>query len=56
VYATLADFERYPLLSDAVQSVAATQVSENRAVSRREVTFRAGLLRCSEALSSSHPT
>jgi ribosome-associated toxin RatA of RatAB toxin-antitoxin module len=45
VYATLADFERYPELSDAVRSVAVTEVSENRTVSRWEVTFRAGLLR-----------
>jgi ribosome-associated toxin RatA of RatAB toxin-antitoxin module len=44
VYATLADFERYPELSEAVQSVAVTEVSENRTVSRWEVTFRAGLL------------
>ena len=48
VYATLADFERYPELSDAVQSVALTAVSENRTVSRWEVTFRAGLLRWTE--------
>jgi ribosome-associated toxin RatA of RatAB toxin-antitoxin module len=48
VYATLADFERYPELSDAVQSVAVTEVSENHTVSRWEVTFRAGLLRWTE--------
>ena len=30
VYQTLADFERYPELSDAVRSVAVTEVSENR--------------------------
>ena len=48
VYATLADFERYPELSDAVRSVAVTEVSENRTVSRWEVTFRAGLLRWTE--------
>jgi ribosome-associated toxin RatA of RatAB toxin-antitoxin module len=48
VYATLADFERYPELSDAVREVAVTRVSENRAVSRWEVTFRAGLLRWTE--------
>ena len=48
VYATLADFERYPQLSDAVRSVTVTEVSENRAVSRWEVTFRAGLLRWTE--------
>ena len=48
VYATLADFERYPKLSDAVQSIAVTEVSENRTVSTWEVTFRAGLLRWTE--------
>src|SRR5580692_1357734 len=48
VYATLADFERYPELCDAVQSVAVTEVSENHTVSRWEVTFRAGLLRWTE--------
>ena len=48
VYATLADFERYPELSDAVQSVAVTEVSENHTVSHWEVTFRAGLLRWTE--------
>jgi ribosome-associated toxin RatA of RatAB toxin-antitoxin module len=48
VYATLADFERYPELCAAVQSVAVTGVSENRTMSRWEVTFRAGLLRWTE--------
>jgi uncharacterized membrane protein len=48
VYRTLADFERYPELSDAVRSVAVTSVSENRTVSQWEVTFRAGLLRWTE--------
>ena len=48
VYATLADFERYPELSDAVQSVAVTRSSENLTVSHWEVTFRAGLLRWTE--------
>jgi ribosome-associated toxin RatA of RatAB toxin-antitoxin module len=48
VYATLADFGRYPELSDAVRSVTVTEVSGNRAVSRWEVTFRAGLLRWTE--------
>ena len=48
VYATLADFERYPQLSDAVRSVAVTEVSGNRAVSAWEVTCRAGLLRWTE--------
>ena len=45
VYETLADFERYPELSDAVRSIAVTEVSENLSVSQWEVTFRAGLLR-----------
>jgi ribosome-associated toxin RatA of RatAB toxin-antitoxin module len=48
VYAALANFERYPVLCEAVQNVAVTEVSENRTVSRWEVTFRAGLLRWSE--------
>jgi ribosome-associated toxin RatA of RatAB toxin-antitoxin module len=48
VYATLADFERYPALCPAVQNVAIAEVSENRTVSRWEVTFRAGLLRWTE--------
>jgi ribosome-associated toxin RatA of RatAB toxin-antitoxin module len=48
VYAALADFERYPILCEAVQSVAVTEVSENITVSRWEVTFRAGLLRWTE--------
>ena len=48
VYDTLADFERYPELSDAAQSVAVTEVSENLTVSHWEVTFRAGLLRWTE--------
>jgi ribosome-associated toxin RatA of RatAB toxin-antitoxin module len=48
VYATLADFERYPELGDAVQHVAVTEVSENHTVSSWEVTFRAGLLRWTE--------
>ncbi len=48
VYATLADFERYPDLCEAVKSVAVTAVSENRTVSRWEVAFRAGLLRWTE--------
>ena len=41
VYATLADFERYPELCDAVQSVAVTEASGNRTVSRWEVRRRA---------------
>src|SRR5579862_7614297 len=48
VYTTLADFERYPELSDAVRSVAITEVSDNVTVSTWEVTFRAGLLRWTE--------
>ena len=44
VYATLADFERYPTLCDAVQKVTVTERSENLTVSQWEVTFRAGLL------------
>jgi ribosome-associated toxin RatA of RatAB toxin-antitoxin module len=48
VYATLADFERYPDLCDAVQNVAVTEVSEDLTVSSWEVTFRAGLLRWTE--------
>ena len=48
VYGTLADFERYPELSEAVRSVAVTEVSENVTVSDWEVTFRAGLLRWTE--------
>jgi ribosome-associated toxin RatA of RatAB toxin-antitoxin module len=48
VYATLADFERYPALCEAVQTVAVTEVSEHRTVSQWEVTFRAGLLRWTE--------
>lgn len=48
VYQTLADFERYPELSDAVQSVALRAVSDTVTMSRWEVTFRAGLLRWEE--------
>jgi ribosome-associated toxin RatA of RatAB toxin-antitoxin module len=48
VYAVLADFERYPHLSDAVRNVTITEVSGDRAVSRWEVAFRAGLLRWTE--------
>jgi ribosome-associated toxin RatA of RatAB toxin-antitoxin module len=48
VYATLANFERYPVLCEAVQNVAITEVSENLTVSHWEVTFRAGLLRWTE--------
>jgi ribosome-associated toxin RatA of RatAB toxin-antitoxin module len=48
VYATLANFERYPILCAAVQNVAVTEVSENLTLSHWEVTFRAGLLRWTE--------
>jgi ribosome-associated toxin RatA of RatAB toxin-antitoxin module len=48
VYAALADFQRYPVLCEAVQNVAVTEVSENLTVSHWEVTFRAGLLRWTE--------
>jgi ribosome-associated toxin RatA of RatAB toxin-antitoxin module len=48
VYETLAGFERYPELCDAVRSVAVTEVSQNHTISRWEVTFRAGLLRWTE--------
>jgi ribosome-associated toxin RatA of RatAB toxin-antitoxin module len=45
VYATLADFARYPEFSPAVRSVTVTDVGDQTTVSRWEVTFRAGLLR-----------
>jgi ribosome-associated toxin RatA of RatAB toxin-antitoxin module len=45
VYDTLADFARYPELSEAVQQVTVTGVADNVTISRWEVTFRAGLLR-----------
>jgi uncharacterized membrane protein len=48
VYATLADFGRYPDLCDAVRSVVVTEVSENVTVSAWEVAFRVGLLRWTE--------
>ena len=48
VYATLADFERYPLLCEAVQNVTVTEMSDHVIVSQWEVTFRAGLLRWTE--------
>jgi ribosome-associated toxin RatA of RatAB toxin-antitoxin module len=48
VYETLADFERYPLFSDAVRGVVVTQVSEDVTISQWEVAFRAGLLRWTE--------
>lgn len=48
VYETLTDFDRYPVLCEAVQNVAVTEVSENVTVSHWEVTFRAGQLRWTE--------
>ena len=48
VYATLSDFDRYPVLSEAVQSVTVTEVAANVTVSTWDVTFRAGLLRWTE--------
>jgi ribosome-associated toxin RatA of RatAB toxin-antitoxin module len=48
VYTTLANFELYPTLCDAVQNVVVTEVSGNVTVSQWEVTFRAGLLRWTE--------
>ena len=48
VYATLADFERYPRLCEAVQNVTVTNMSEHLTVSQWELTFRAGLLRWTE--------
>jgi ribosome-associated toxin RatA of RatAB toxin-antitoxin module len=45
VYATLADFARYPEFSPAVRSVTVTESGDQTTVSRWEVTFRAGLLR-----------
>ena len=48
VYETLSDFARYPELSDAVQEVVVTEVSDTVTISRWEVTFRAGLLRWTE--------
>jgi uncharacterized membrane protein len=44
-YAALADFERYPDLADAVNSVAVTRVAEHVTRSAWEVKFRNGLLR-----------
>jgi ribosome-associated toxin RatA of RatAB toxin-antitoxin module len=44
VYATLADFGRYPELSEAVRSVEVTSVTEDSTISRWEVTFRSGIL------------
>ena len=48
VYATLSDFDQYPVLSEAVQHVTVTAVAANVTVSTWEVTFRSGLLRWTE--------
>jgi uncharacterized membrane protein len=48
VYQTIADFERYPQLSETVRSVAITEVRANHTVSHWEVNFRAGVLRWTE--------
>ena len=45
VYATLADFERYPALAPAVRTVTVTATTERVSVSRWEVNFRRGVLR-----------
>jgi uncharacterized membrane protein len=47
-FVILADFERYPDLSEAVRSVVVSDVCDNVTVSQWEVTFRAGLLRWTE--------
>lgn len=47
-YATLSDFDRYPVLSEAVQDVTVSEVAPNVTASTWEVTFRAGLLRWTE--------
>jgi ribosome-associated toxin RatA of RatAB toxin-antitoxin module len=44
VYATLSDFERYPELCDAVQSVRIRKAAAGVTVSAWEVSFRAGKL------------
>ena len=44
VYATLADFARYPEFSPAVRSVTVTRASELVTISEWEVSFRRGLL------------
>ncbi|GAB7006323.1 SRPBCC family protein [Nocardioides sp. AN3] len=45
VYDALADFERYPDLAEAVNSVDVTRVADNVTRSAWEVKFRNGLLR-----------
>ena len=44
-YDALADFERYPDLAEAVNSVEVTRVADDRTRSAWEVKFRNGLLR-----------
>lgn len=48
VYDILADFERYPELSEAVRSVTVTAAGPDVTTSQWEVTFRSGLLRWTE--------
>lgn len=45
VYATLADFDRYPAFAPAVRSVIVTPTDEHVSISRWEVNFRRGVLR-----------
>lgn len=45
VYATLADFARYPEFSSAVRSVSVAHVDDTTTVSSWEVNFRNGILR-----------
>ena len=45
VYATLADFDRYPVLAPAVRTVSVAPTGPRTSVSRWEVTFRRGILR-----------
>ena len=44
VYATLADFRRYPEFAAAVRSVTVTEAGATSTISRWEVNFRAGVL------------
>jgi ribosome-associated toxin RatA of RatAB toxin-antitoxin module len=48
VYATLADFARYPELSPAVRRVSVSEVDGGTAISTWEVSFRKGILRWTE--------
>lgn len=45
VYATLADFDRYPEFAPAVRSVTVNRADDHSTVSRWEVNFRRGILR-----------